>query len=1021
MSRDRCALSLPFAACAASLFATSLAAQWSPVPASTGHPSARTGAALAELPGQSPDGLLLFGGTDGSTTFAEAWRWTGADWLRINSSTQAPRGRYGASLASEGNRLFLFGGAVGTFPGTFANDLWEYRAGTWASWSPASPPPPRTDQVFVAGPLGMVLFGGRDGSLRNDTWRLDVASMTWTRLSPPSAPSPRAAAAACFDAAHNVVLLFGGDAGNGTVLGDTWAFDGVGWRQLAPSSQPPGRRGAAMTFDADRGRVVMVGGLDAQGAALADTWEWLGSQWMLRSNLGTPAAGPAVMAHHGARGEDVLVTAGSGGLQVHAMQVAIKAFASDIGQSCRSSAASTLTALAPPVIGATLPLRVLAPVFGCLGLSRTRSLLGPLPQPVPIPGLSQCLQLVDVASIEFVGSSTWNIQVPNVAGLQGLRFYLQAVEINGPTLYGVSNGLECQFAASMQDAIDESFDNAAMLDRAASAGDWGNGFASFGQIGGDGRHGEFRPDLGSYQGQQNGKDTWLFQTDFTAVPASQTLDGLPATITDGQYYFTDMVVPANVRLVFAGTSPPRLNVRGRVQIDGDIDVSGSGTDYYLPPLANTAGQPGGVGGPFAGSGGDGGDRCAGNGATPANDGRNGGNARVLAGHAYAGSTAGTGGQGSALFPGSGQNQSLVFGSGVINYVIQAAAGGGGGGSYTAGGRGQVLFNDHVDPVLGVPPRLSFMGPPAPGGTAVQLFPLPPNARSSTHFLLGGAGGGGAGSQALFANNFIVTWVAGNGGGGGGGALALQAGDALVLASGAHLLANGGSCGDNISAIAVGQPQSAPAGAGAGGAIVLQAGRIANLLGNIDVRGGHGGQFDRHTVALPPSGGRVQIAGGDGGDGFVRLEMPGNPTPALLPGAQPIATAANVGTLTEQSDRSGFQSRFYPTGSPTPAWLRYEIDATVNGVPVRFSDDPGVGLPARFGSAPIAIWFQAAELDPGTGLPIPGSLSPWRPQVRAGSAPSLSGDAGSAARFAIVFDRSLGTAVIIDRVRIVYAR
>ncbi len=43
-----------------------------------------------------------------------------------------------------------------------------------------------------------------------------------------------------YDAATGTVLLFGGRV-NGTVLSDTWSWDGTTWTQLTPATSPAAR------------------------------------------------------------------------------------------------------------------------------------------------------------------------------------------------------------------------------------------------------------------------------------------------------------------------------------------------------------------------------------------------------------------------------------------------------------------------------------------------------------------------------------------------------------------------------------------------------------------------------------------------------------------------------------------------------------------------------------------------------------------------------------------------------------
>lgn len=687
---------------------------------------------------------------------------------------------------------------------------------------------------------------------------------------------------------------------------------------------------------------------------------------------------------------------------------------------------------AAPVPGSALPVRFdQLPLAGSFVLP----VLG-LPRATPLDlgafGLPGCLLLLDpivtsvVAAPAGSGTLLWSLALPNQAALRGISARLQAAVVDPPANAAgatVSNALALVFGQGVGTvALREEFFDAAFLDRDRSGGAWGAGEALFAAIGGDARHGTFVPELGTSLGVINGKRTFLIDTDDTLIPAEQSITGAPVLVSDGRFYFDTMVVPADVRLRFRGSVPPRITVAGRLEVLGEIDVAGQSLTT-LPLNTQVVGQQGAIGGVFGGNGGQGGDKCLGNGYLPNFDGRSGGDAQVLASRAYAGSASGSGGRGSHVFPVSGLSVDLVFAAPTgVNYTPSAAAGGGGGGLLGVGGLGRVVTNTHIDPVLLVPPRLDAMGPSAPGGNALQFFPFPAgtgSARSSDHFLVGGAGGGGAGSQSCLSIAAVNprVWAPGGGGGGGGGAIALRAGDALELGAAGSVLANGGRAASISGVTASSSP--APGGGGSGGSIVLQSGRLASLTGVLDVRGGAGGVFNRSAGGAPPAGAGVIIQGGDGSPGFVRCELPGSPSLALLANMLPAPIADNVAPLQEQDELAAMQSRFYDTRlSSGPTYLRYEIEAEVGGVPVRLSDDPAVSFVAAGPGAPLRAWFQGASLDPVTGSPV--ALSPWRTSVRsAAGAVGIAADGRGAFRFRLAIDRTVAASVVVKRVTVVY--
>jgi hypothetical protein len=192
-----------------------------------------------------------------------------------------------------------------------------------------------------------------------------------------------------------------------------------------------------------------------------------------------------------------------------------------------------------------------------------------------------------------------------------------------------------------------------------------------------------------------------------------------------------------------------------------------------------------------------------------------------------------------------------------------------------------------------------------------------------------------------------------------------------------------------------------------------------VAGTVNVSGGNRGLLEMENVSLQAS---AEITGGAGSPGFVRFEAPGTLVPATaLPNMIPAATAANVATLTDTDLRVGFQTEFYTTGQPFgPDWVRYEIEALVNGVPTVFSDDPARGTAASVGLAPIEIYFQGGRMDLTNNTIVPGTIKPWRSRVK-GSAtePSLADDALNAYRFQVLLDRTMGQQVVLQTVKVFY--
>lgn len=975
-------------------------------------------------------------------------------------------------------RVVLFGGV----DGALLDDTWVWATGMWSATTPATVPTARRSHAMAADNLAqnVVMFGGLSaGGQLGDTWLWDGTD--WQQVMPVTSPSPRTGHAMAYDESRQRVVLFGGTSA-GVQLADTWEWDGGNWTQVNSGSSPVARVGHAVSYDRLRQRVVLFGGSNAGLGALADTWEWNGSLWQPRFAANYPAARSGhSMAFDAALGTTILFGGVAGtnaadtwqwdGIDWSQITPAVGqpaprtetslvfadgdqrliffggenggslpdtwtagAVASTYGAGCGSPALAFAPGTSGPFVGQTVdgtitnaPSSIAAVMLGV-----DRDFFGPFPLPLPLDsfGLTGCdlLQSAEIVGLPVTvagpGSLSFQVALPNVQGLVGRHLYGQAFAFapgQNPAELIVSNGvdwlLRCPPLAPQM--IVEDFNNSLQMEVNASAGGWVGGLGVFSRIGGDARHGDFDIGIAVNTGEVIGnRAVYEINCDYTEIPAALTTTGAAATVTDGRFFFGGMVVGPDQHLRFVGSQPPVITVAGRIQILGVVDVSAPDMEFHIG--ATVLGQPGGASGVFGGAGGKGGDRCLGVGpGTGEFDGGDGSPANVMSGYAFAASVAATPGRGSALYPASGLNQSQQFGATPtvgLMYCLSAVAGGSGGGLFQSGQAGAVV--GVLSGTTPLPNQAAFMGPPSAAGLALQVLPLPVAVNSSQHFLLGGAGGGGAASNSTLSLNVARSWASGSGGGGGGGAIALRAGRTVTVHAGARVLATGGSARDYIGVSA--GAQTAPGGGGSGGSVLIQAVSATQSQGEINVSGGFGGTFRRQGGAgIGPSGGVVEIKGGDGGAGYIRYETAVAGSPLMLPGAIPAATSQNVGSLIETDDTASMRSLFYSTNlACSPKFSRYELDAVINNTPMTFSDDPAISpMMAVFG-APVRVLFQAGQADLLTGVTVP--VGPWRESVR--SAPGKSGievDGGNAFRFMVVADYTLATTVQVDRVAVTY--
>ncbi|MCA8973362.1 MAG: hypothetical protein KDC98_01505 [Planctomycetes bacterium] len=199
------------------------------------------------------------------------------------------------------NEALAFGGSLG---GLSSPDLVRWNGSSWSVASPAGPAPaPRSSAAFAFDRRRgrAVLFGGFDvgGSLLGDTWEWDGAAWTQPTM---TAPPPRALAALAYDANAQNLVMFGGQLQLGMATG-TWQYDGAQWTQLSPPVSPAPRFSPVL-IEHPAG-VLMVGGTMMSGGA--ETWNFAGGTWSrIYGDTAPGGRTSALMAYDSVRHEVVL-------------------------------------------------------------------------------------------------------------------------------------------------------------------------------------------------------------------------------------------------------------------------------------------------------------------------------------------------------------------------------------------------------------------------------------------------------------------------------------------------------------------------------------------------------------------------------------------------------------------------------------------------------------------------------------------------------------------------------------------
>ena len=228
-------------------------------------------------------GLVIFAGQD-TSFFNDLWAYDpNADtWRMLPATGDLPVPRYGscAALGPDG-RLWISHGF--TSEGSRFSDTraYAFASGAWTDETPAGEVPVRrclhacwwTDGGLFA------LYGGQTDGVPalGDRWQLTVGpgpgTSAWQELGPdPSPPADRNLYASTRWVGATVV--FGGQALDGTYLGDAWQLsdDGTHVEVLPGAAGPAPRSGAELIADPVRGRVLLFGGKSG-GGVFGDLWE----------------------------------------------------------------------------------------------------------------------------------------------------------------------------------------------------------------------------------------------------------------------------------------------------------------------------------------------------------------------------------------------------------------------------------------------------------------------------------------------------------------------------------------------------------------------------------------------------------------------------------------------------------------------------------------------------------------------------------------------------------------------------
>lgn len=254
---------------------------WSRANSSGAAPSPREDAPIAfDTAGRE---LFLFGGLDASGDRNDLWAYSidNQQWREINPLGQPPSSRHGHTVTFDPVRRRII--VIAGMGQGFFGDAWAYdiQTNAWNLLAPESAGPlPRygLSAIYDSKRDRIVISHGFTTEGRfDDTWALDLATSSWSEISPAGVrPLRRCLHHAVYVPQNDQMFLYGGcSSGYGPCpQGDLWSFDLAKnqWTEIVTAVQPPPRERYGMVFDDHREKLVLFGGLGA--LVLNDTWEY---------------------------------------------------------------------------------------------------------------------------------------------------------------------------------------------------------------------------------------------------------------------------------------------------------------------------------------------------------------------------------------------------------------------------------------------------------------------------------------------------------------------------------------------------------------------------------------------------------------------------------------------------------------------------------------------------------------------------------------------------------------------------
>jgi hypothetical protein len=172
---------------------------------------------------------VLFGGSGQDARFAfDTWAFDGTSWARVATGGAPARVHHAMSYDPTTRRVVVFGG-INPDGGTLG-DTWSWDGSRWTPVGTSAAPRSHARMSFHRGLGALVVVGGRAAPAGLDM--IVQRDQVWMPLPSTPEPSARYLTDIAYDERRGVMVLFGGAAPNGSLLGDTWEFDVTTWRRV---------------------------------------------------------------------------------------------------------------------------------------------------------------------------------------------------------------------------------------------------------------------------------------------------------------------------------------------------------------------------------------------------------------------------------------------------------------------------------------------------------------------------------------------------------------------------------------------------------------------------------------------------------------------------------------------------------------------------------------------------------------------------------------------------------------------